>query len=169
MAYMKKLGEIFLALIGLLLVIWSFSVFLNKPAPGHFQKPEVESVLSSTLNTEGTLRVGDFVLPIEIADTPEERERGFSNREKPLSGHGILFVFEKPLIPGFWMKEMRFALDIIWIREDETVAGVERGVTPESYPAIFSPEEAVRYVLELRAGDADLFNIDVGTEVYLNR
>ncbi len=155
---MNRFKAILLSFIGFLLIIWSFYTVLHKPAPVKYQEV-----------TAHTIRVGEYVLPIELADTAEEREQGFSGREKPLSGHGILFAFERPGAYGFWMKDMRFTLDIIWIDADWQVVGVTRGAAPESFPQLFYPETLVKYVLELPTGDADLFNIDVGTALYLDR
>lgn len=162
---MRRLNEIILLVLGLLLVFWSFQTVLQKSAPAKYQN--VGSSASDI--TTNTLRVGDFVLPIEVAQTPEARAQGFSGREEPLSGHGMLFIFDRPDFYGFWMKEMKFALDIIWIDENWQVLGVERGVLPESFPKSFYPPSPAKYALELRAGDANYFNIDVGTKLYFNQ
>lgn len=160
---MSRLKSIFFVCLGLLVIGWSFYAVFNKPAPAKYQ------VQQAVATTTHTLRFGNYVLPVELADTEALRERGFSGRERPLSGHGLVFVFDEPLVPAFWMKEMRFPLDIVWIREDWTVASVERGVEPESFPKTFSPEEPVLYVLELPAGDAAEFGIDTGVKVYLDQ
>jgi uncharacterized membrane protein (UPF0127 family) len=159
---LKSLG--FLAL-GLVVIGWSFYTVFNKPAPAKYQPVEAETAPI----TAHTLRVGGFVLPTEIADTPAAREQGFSGRERPLSGHGILFIFDEPAVVAFWMKDMRFPLDIVWIGEDWTVVGVEKNASPESFPQTFSPRAPVRYVLELPAGDAAAFGIDTGTKLYLDQ
>ncbi len=162
---MKTLRAITLSAIGLLLVGWSFYVVLHQSAPAKYASGDEPLPLT----TSHTLRVGEYVLPIEIAETPEERSRGFSGREKPLSGQGLLFVFEKSGQYGFWMKGMRFAIDIVWIDADWRVVEVTRDVRPESYPQTFTSAAPVAYVLELPTGDANLFNIDVGTKLYLDR
>lgn len=154
-----------LLLVGLGLVLWSFSIVLKRPAPAKYQ-PQVE--IPPTITTH-TLRVGNYVLPVEIADTDRAREQGFSGRERPLSGHGILFVFDSPGTYGFWMKEMKFPLDIIWIDQYWTVIGLEREATPESYPEVFDPPVPIQYVLELPAGDAAAFSIDRGVKLFLDR
>lgn len=156
---MERLKNLFFLIIGLIIVIWSFYTFLNKPAPAKYQ----------TAITTHTLRVGNYVLPIEIADTEAAREQGFSGRERPESGHGLLFIFETPGMYGFWMKEMRFAIDIVWIGDNWEVVGVARDVLPESFPNTFSPPTPVRYVLELPAGDTAAFGIDTGSKLYLDQ
>jgi uncharacterized membrane protein (UPF0127 family) len=160
---MGKLKSLCFAVLGLILIAWSFHTVLHKPAPAKYQKEGAGAV------TAHTLRVGSYVLPVELADTEAERERGFSGRERPLSGHGLVFIFEEPLIPAFWMKEMRFPLDIVWIAKDWVVVGVERGVEPATFPKTFSPQEPILYVLELPAGDAAEFGIDTGVKLYLDQ
>ena len=79
----------------------------------------------------------------------------------------MLFIFPTPTVPQFWMKDTLFPLDFIWINQDLKIAGVERNVLPESFPATFSPAKPVRYVLEVNAGLTDNFNIQVGDSVGL--
>ncbi len=180
---MERLKNTFLLFIGLVIIIGSFYIVLNKPAPARYQtptnssqptdnppSPEATDGQGSISNpTKAYIRVGGFVLPTEIAETEAAREQGLSGRESILSGHGMLFIFEKPGTYGFWMKDMHFAIDIIWINENGEVVGVEKGVEPETFPTVFYPPAPVAHVLELRAGDADLFSIDTGTKLYLDR
>lgn len=91
---------------------------------------------------------------LEIADTPEQRERGLSGRASLPDDYGLLFAFEEDSTPSFWMKDMRFPIDIVWIAADGRIAGITPGVAPETYPEAFSPPEPVRYVLEIAAGEA---------------
>lgn len=96
----------------------------------------------------------DDVIAYDLADTNDLRRMGLSNRPVLSDSHGMLFALEQPSIPSFWMKEMRFPLDIVWIRPNKTVVGVSTAVQPESYPETVSPTESVLYVLEVNAGRA---------------
>jgi len=116
------------------------------------------------LDTE-TLIVGDQTFKVEIADTDEERRRGLSNREPLESARGMLFIFEEPAQYQFWMKDMLFPIDIIWIDQSWQVAGIARDIGPETYPLKFSPSLPVRYVLEVNSNSS----IDIGERVYLSR
>ena len=66
------------------------------------------------------------------------------------------------------MKDMNFPIDIIWIDESWRVIGVERDINPETFPKIFYPVRAIKYVLELPAGTAKEKGIDDGSIVYLD-
>lgn len=105
-------------------------------------------------------------LTFEIADSPEERSQGLSNRSE-VPYDGLLFVFPELDRPGFWMKEMNFAIDIIWLRDTGEIVGIEEAVSPDTYPARFYPPEPVRYVLEVPAGTAAAKNWHIGSFVPL--
>lgn len=102
----------------------------------------------------GNIKVGETYFNVEIADTPEKRTRGLSNKQSLGTNEGLLFVFEEPGIHGFWMKDMLFSIDIIWINREKTVVQVTKDVTPESYPEIFYPSEPALFVLEVEANQS---------------
>ncbi|MDP2651407.1 MAG: DUF192 domain-containing protein, partial [bacterium] len=79
---------------------------------------------------------------------------------------GMLFVFNTPGIYPFWMKEMNFDIDIIWISEERVVIGIERSVFPESYPEAVVPPAPIMYVLELPSDSAQRNGVDIGESVY---
>ena len=64
----------------------------------------------------------------------------------------MLFVFEKPGIYGFWMKDMQFPIDILWISPNRRVIGVAESLTPSSFPAVYYPPQEISFALELPAG-----------------
>ncbi len=99
---------------------------------------------------------------IEVADTDEERVRGLSGRAEVPESYGMLFVFEKPTRPGFWMKDMLVPIDIIWLKDTGEVVGVEREVSPETFPNVFYPPRDVLYVLEVAAGSAERRGFSLG-------
>lgn len=102
----------------------------------------------------------------EIADTPAARIRGLSGRSRLEEGRGMLFVFESPAIQGFWMKDMNFPIDIIWI-ENAQVAGIVSQAPPNNDPdrPIYYSPVPVQYVLEIPAGTAEYFGIGLGAKV----
>lgn len=102
------------------------------------------------------VRIGDHVVVAEIADTAELRSRGLGFRDGLASGTGMLFVYEGSGIRSFWMKGMRFCLDIIWIA-DGTVTGAAENVchepgVPDAELQRYRSNEPVRYVLEVPGG-----------------
>ncbi|MEI6400481.1 MAG: DUF192 domain-containing protein, partial [bacterium] len=101
-----------------------------------------------------TVTINDTVFTVAIANTPALREQGLSNTTPLKQKQGMLFVFDKPDIHGFWMKDMSYPLDFIWINENKQIVSISENVYPESYPAVFYPNTAILYVLEVPAGNA---------------
>ncbi|MDO8569729.1 MAG: DUF192 domain-containing protein [bacterium] len=112
-----------------------------------------------------TIKIGEISIQVEIVDTPETREKGLSGREALPEGTGMLFIFDSPAQYGFWMKDMDFAIDIVWVDGESRVIGIEREVLPNTFPQTFYPNQPIKYVLELPAGSANRYNIDIGAVV----
>lgn len=112
-----------------------------------------------------TLTVGGHQLTVGVAETPEAITRGLSGQPSLGDDEGLLFVFPQKDFYPFWMKEMRFSIDILWLDEEGRVVEVSRQLTPDSYPQIFVPKVPVRYVLEVKAGWADRYGIREGKKV----
>ena len=104
-------------------------------------------------------------IEIEIADSEKERERGFSGRAFLCSNCGMLFVFPQKQRASFWMKDMRFDLDIIWIT-DGKIAHIEKNVGFED-KNIKNPDILVDWVLEINSGRASELSFDLGDEIVL--
>ncbi len=93
----------------------------------------------------------------ELAITEEERQLGLMFREKINPDQGMLFVFEKEDILSFWMKNMNFPLDILWLNQEKRIVHMESHVPPcqdPDCPSYFSPFPAM-YVLELKKGSVE--------------
>ncbi len=111
-----------------------------------------ESALFSGKIGGESVVIGGVEIRVDIADDAQERERGLSGRETLEEGKGMLFIFEKSGFWGFWMKDMLFSIDIIWVGDDMKVVHVEENISPETYPVVFTPPQEARYVLEVRSG-----------------
>lgn len=111
--------------------------------------------------TVPTVRIGERSFSVEIASTDEARRKGLSERDDLRRGHGMLFPFDTPGRQGFWMKGMRFPIDIAWIR-DGRIVHIERKVPYDFEGIVFPPTEADT-VLETEAGA--LSDARVGDEV----
>jgi hypothetical protein len=72
----------------------------------------------------------NYCFKVEIADTPEKRRAGLMHRVSLPENQGMLFVFEKPGIYGFWMKNTLIPLDIIWLDENFKVVYIKENVQP---------------------------------------
>jgi len=100
---------------------------------------------------------------VQIAETPDQMSLGLGDRDSLSANQGMLFVFPQPGVYSFWMKDMHFPLDMVWIGTDKKVAGVTADISPDTYPNTFQPQSAISYVLELNAGAAKQFGIKTGT------
>ncbi|NCT00071.1 DUF192 domain-containing protein [Candidatus Parcubacteria bacterium] len=91
---------------------------------------------------------GGRELSVKVADTPESRAHGLSGLDLLPAGEGLLFVFEAPESPGFWMKDMNFPIDILWFDSEKKLVDITEDFLPESFPETVYPIEPVMYVLE---------------------
>ena len=117
------------------------------------------------LSTGRMVIAGRVALTVELARTPEEQVRGLSGRPGLKPGHGMLFVYDRPQAVSIWMKDMRFPLDIIWIRAGRIVA-IEKNappLTPDGPERVYTA--IADLVLEVTAGLADRQKIRVGDSV----
>lgn len=117
------------------------------------------------------VRVGAAEFAVEPAVTPAQRIQGLSGRQVLAARNGMLFIFEQAGKYTFWMKEMRFALDLVWIGAGCTVVDLTRNAPPPA-PAqtldelpLYLPVSPARYVLEINAGEADLVGLLPGDPV----
>ncbi len=114
--------------------------------------------------------VGGVPLTVELAYQPADLQRGLGYRDGLAPGTGMLFLFEQSSPRSFWMKGMRFCLDIIWI-QDGVVQGAAESVCPDAAdiedadrPSQKSPVP-VSYVLEVPAGWMAEHGVTTGTAV----
>lgn len=111
------------------------------------------------------LKIAEKILKVDLALTQQEQEQGLSGRNKLNEDEGMLFVFNHMGQYPFWMKDMNFAIDIIWLGEDLNVVYIKKNALPESYPETFSPSQNAKYVLEVLAGFSEKNNLKVGDKV----
>ncbi len=122
------------------------------------------------LKKDPTVTVNNKVFKVEVADDQTERALGLSGREALAEEKGMLFLFEKPGYYSFWMKNMKFPLDIIFINEDKIVTVVNNAL-PQSAEntnnnaSLYQPTERANKVLETNAGLAQKYNLKKGDTV----
>ena len=145
--------------------------------PPSIQTGTPETVSAPTLAPTGIVvigpfvRVEDLVFPVEVAADSETRIRGLSGRPSLNSGTGMLFIFENSERFRFWMREMEFPLDIVWISSGCVVVDISVDVpvpdpeTPLNDLPRYSPEGTARYVLEINGGEAATLGLGAGDQV----
>ena len=107
--------------------------------------------------------VGGAPLELTARITMLEKARGLSGMAGLPENHGMLFVYASSGRPGFWMKDMHFPIDIIWLSADFTIVNITPSISPDSFPRVFRPKEPAQYVLEVNAGFAERHGVSVGT------
>ncbi len=113
--------------------------------------------------------IGTTTIPVELARTSVAQERGLSGRTSLATGTGMFFFFDRPNYYGFWMKEMNFPIDMVWISATGTITHIVANAATSSYPQVFIPRQPSLYVLEVNAGTAKQNGWRVGTAVGLQR
>ena len=106
---------------------------------------------------------------MEIKDTSEERKQGLSNRKHLPKDQGVLFIFDQPAQHSFWMKNMLFDLDFIWIKNNKVVDITENVPAPKNNqpPVSLKPKSPVNKVLEVNAGFIQKHHIKINDLVKL--
>ena len=146
------------------------AVFFTLVLTAVFQKTPYfleSSVQNSFAFDRIAIKISGYKIVAEIANTEEKRERGLSGRKNLPEDTGMIFIFEIPTRYSFWMKDMRFPLDIIWIDENKKIVAISENISPSTYPNSFSPTDPVKYVLEVNAGWAEKNGVEVGDFIEL--
>ena len=103
-------------------------------------------------------------IPVEVADTLKKRSLGLGERTSLKKGWGMLFVFEKRKPYRFWMKDMQFPLDIIWLDNHRIVHIIHNAKPANSRdePELMTSPVPVNFVLEIAAGRAAKLQLKIG-------
>jgi uncharacterized membrane protein (UPF0127 family) len=119
--------------------------------------------------TSTTISVGTNKIYAQIADSENKRSMGLSFTKELGQNAGMLFVFDEIGVKNFWMRDMNFDLDIIWLDENKTVTGFFENVSKDSYnrqypqySKIYHSPVDTKYVLEVATGTIENFKIKVG-------
>ncbi len=111
-----------------------------------------------------TSRSTNRTFGVEVAKTVEEQSAGLADRDGLEENRGMLFVFDRSSEPSFWMRGMRFSLDIIWIANGKIIQ-IDRNLLPPrpgqstgSLP-LYRPPSPIDYVLEIKGGLASDFSL----------
>jgi uncharacterized membrane protein (UPF0127 family) len=154
-----------------LIVLASLFIFAGCDGPtfARPQRPNTssESTIKTTYNTP--LTIGNKNLLVEIASTDQTRMQGLSGREPLTESQGMLFDFTNTTTrqPNFWMKDMKFNIDIIWIANNKIIGITPNVLAPSSNKELplYSPPGDITHVLEVLAGWSNRNQIKVGDTV----
>ncbi len=142
------------------------------PGANNAQRTQTEQALRVMSDGDRTqIQVGQSQLDVEVIHTEARLTQGLSGRDS-IGSDGLLFMMPQRAIQSFWMREMKFDIDIIWI-DGTTVVGITKNVphpdpsTPLSELPNYTSPSPADTVLEVAAGAADQYQITVGDEVRL--
>jgi len=128
---------------------------------GHVIHPSCDE----SYRNDKSVSINDDKLQLQVAKSPPELTKGLSGKKCLGNDQGMLFIFDKSGYYPFWMKDMRFPIDIIWISSAKQVVYLQKDVKPSTYPDSFTNTSPAQYVLELQAGRADSLHIKSGTQL----
>lgn len=117
------------------------------------------------------LQLGTTKLKLDVADTEAKREVGLSGRNALSDTQGMLFIFDSPTTPSFWMKGMKFPIDIIFLNNKKIITIFKNAPAPKTITEIpttyYQPSSPINNVVELKAGSAEKFNLREGDTLKL--
>lgn len=113
--------------------------------------------------------LGSAAITADVANTMALRTQGLSGRTSLAPDHGMIFLFGWPSIQVFWMKDMNFPIDIIWVRGGK-ITGVAKDAVPEPGKSLlqltlYKSPGLVDTVVEVPAGSSDRWGLKVGDHV----
>ena len=147
----------------IILVIITIIFMLNSKEQRLFSELRDMEITKITIN--------DFELDVEVVNSAESTRQGLSDRDE-IGSDGMLFIFPESYQRNFWMYNMRFDLDFVWINGDRVV-GITKDVkkpktgTKNEDLELININEATDKVLELNVGGIDKYDIGVGDHISL--
>ena len=114
------------------------------------------------------MEIGGQKIKLDLALTEAAQEQGLSGRASLDADQGMFFVFPAPGKYLFWMKDMNFPIDMIWLDQNLKVVYIKEDAEPASYPASFGPTVDAKYVLEVVNGFSKNNNVQTGDQAQLS-
>ncbi len=124
-------------------------------------------VNNSKLATQ-TIMVNHTQLTVDLPVSIAQVEKGLSGRKSLQENQGMLFIFPKEDSQSFWMPDMNFPIDIIWINKNCEIVHIEKNLQPcvdkKTCPLI-TPDKMAQFVLETVAGFSEKYQVKVGEKL----
>ena len=127
-----------------------------------------EATSNSNGYRQANVTINGVVLVADISASNEERTKGLSVKDALAENEAMLFVFGNEGEHTFWMKDMKFPIDIIWIDGNKTVVHIEHNLQPCGYGLLcptYKPDQDSLFVLETVGGFAEKHDVVQGTRV----
>lgn len=146
---MKKGNAVFFTTILLMSAVFTLLLFVSR-----FTKENISN-----------FRIKDREVKVEIVTGSKAQQKGLGGRKSLCENCGMLFVFPERKKTSFWMKDMNFDLDIIWVA-DSKISYISKNADHSSLERM-NPGTPSDMVLELNAGFCDKYGVKIGDEALL--
>ena len=132
-----------------------------------FQDSNKRLPISAVITTNSGQKI-----KVRVADTDKRRQLGLSYFTNLPQDEGMFFLFDKSGLYPFWMKDMNFPLDIIWLKKTgdnqfQVVHTVEN-ILPSTYPESFASQGVADAVLEVNSGASTVYNLIPGKKLWIS-
>ncbi len=117
-----------------------------------------------------TVTINNHTFYLYVAKTPKDQRIGLSKYNNIPQNFGMIFLFDKPDFYSFWMKGMKFPIDIIFIKDDRIVTIYQNVSPPKGQNEgllTYKPKSRADKVLEINSGLSQRYNIKEGDLVKL--
>lgn len=154
---MKRILFLFAILFALFLAIVLSQDYFKTGNFSFFKKEKV-----------ATITIKDHTFKLLLAKTPAEKEIGLSKHKSLPQDYGMLFLFDSPDLYSFWMRDMSFPIDIIYINDDQVVTILENNMPPKNKTdnlPVLQPKQPANRVLEINAGLSKKYGFSEGDRV----
>lgn len=147
------------------------AIFSCKGKEGNTEAIELPAI---TFTKEGELTLYKAngaeirTLEVEIADNDYERETGLMHRKSIFTNRGMLFIVPEEDYRAFYMKNTQIPLDIIYLNKDGNMVSFAENATPLD-PTPLSSQVPAQYVLEINAGLAEEWSLEIGDYIEFKR
>ncbi len=118
--------------------------------------------------SSSSVKIKDLIISVDLAKTPEQQAKGLSVKNTLNENEGMLFIFDTPKEHSFWMKDMKFPIDIMWIGSDHKIVHIEKNLQPCAFFLLctsYSPHANSKYVLEVPSNYTAKNTIVIGDRV----
>jgi len=144
-----------LVIIAILMLIFAVILLITKKNRTILQDHQITKV-----------QIGNQEIKVEVVNSSSSITKGLSGRAQ-IGADGMLFIFPNQRQVTFWMKEMKFALDLIWINNNQiseitTNVPAPKENTPINLLPTYQPQSQINMVLEVTAGTAQKWHLKPG-------
>jgi uncharacterized membrane protein (UPF0127 family) len=144
------------------------TVSTTPATPAGVLPPAPENPYASAYNSGSEVVIDGNTLDVALSTTTKAIDQGLQSQPSLSPNDGMLFIFNAAKIYQFWMPNMNFSLDMIWIGSDNKIVSISKDAPPlpdPTKPVWFRPTSPAQYVLEVNAGYADEHTIKIGDTV----